>query len=60
MPPEGCSSVHFEFLMGKETAARMLGKEGWVPNGEEAAKVGLVTKCVDKSVLVEEAVNLCR
>ena len=60
VPPEGCSSVHFEFLMGKETAARMLGKEGWVPNGEEAAKVGLVTKCVDKSVLVEEAVNLCR
>lgn len=59
VPPEGCSSVHFKFLMGEENAQRMLGKEGWVPTGEEAADVGLITKCVEKEVLVDEAVQLC-
>ena len=29
IPPEGCSSIHFERIMGKKNAERMLGKEGW-------------------------------
>jgi len=58
VPPEGCSSVHFEYLMGKDNAERMLGKEGWVPTGEEAAEIGLITKCVNKSDLISEAVQL--
>ena len=58
--PEGCSSVHFKKLMGPDVAERMLGKEGWQPTGDEAAKVGLVTKCVAHEDLEKEAVMLAQ
>lgn len=40
IPPEGCSSVLFEKLMGDQ-AQRILGEEGWKPTGEEAVEIGL-------------------
>ncbi|MBM4292949.1 MAG: enoyl-CoA hydratase/isomerase family protein [Deltaproteobacteria bacterium] len=43
VPPEGCSSVLFERLMGAEAAARALGAEGWKPTAAEALAAGLVT-----------------
>ncbi len=55
VPPEGCSSVHFERLMGKESAERMLGKEGWKPTGAEAKEIGLVQHLVTSEKLMEEA-----
>lgn len=58
--PEGCSSVHFEYLIGKNNAQRMLGKEGWIPTGDEAAQIGLITKCVDHIELMDEATKLAR
>ena len=60
VPPEGCSSIHFEYLMGKENAERMLGKEGWQPTGPEAVEVGLITKCVPHDQLLSEATKLAR
>jgi len=42
IPPEGCSSVHFERIMGKANANRMLFEEGWVPTGQEAKDAGFV------------------
>ncbi len=44
--PEGCSSVHFERIMGKENAERMLGKEGFKPTAKQAKKIGLITEVV--------------
>ena len=45
--PEGCSSVHFERIMGgRENAQRMLGPEGWKPTAEEAKEAGLVSEVV--------------
>lgn len=45
--PEGCSSVHFERIMGgRKNAQRMLGPEGWKPTAEEAKEVGLVSEVV--------------
>ena len=46
--------------MGKENAERMLGKEGWQPNGTEAVEVGLITKCVPHDQLLSEATNLAQ
>ena len=43
---EGCSSVHFERIMGAANARRMLGPEGWKPTGAEALEIGLVQWCV--------------
>lgn len=40
--PEGCSSLQFPRLMGERNADRMLGKEGWRPNADEALEAGLV------------------
>ena len=60
VPPEGCSSIHFEFLMGKVNAERMLGVEGWVPSGKEAVEVGLITKCVPHEELLNEAKKLAK
>ena len=42
VPPEGCSSVQFERLMGPDNAARMLFEEGWRPTAAEALEAGLV------------------
>ena len=39
IPPEGCSSVHFERLMGAEAAQRMLA-QGWKPSAAEAKEIG--------------------
>ncbi|MEC9465450.1 MAG: enoyl-CoA hydratase/isomerase family protein [Myxococcota bacterium] len=53
--PEGCSSVHFERLMGAATAERMLGQEGWKPTAEEAKEAGLIQWVVPHEKLHEEA-----
>ena len=55
IPPEGCSSVVFERLMGAERAQRMVGPAGWVPNAEEAKAVGLVQWVVPDEQLAEQA-----
>ncbi len=60
IPPEGCSSVMFEALMGKEGAERMLGPEGWRPTATEAAEVGLVDEVVPDGQLLARAVALAR
>ena len=49
VPPEGCSSVHFERLMGEVNAERMLGGEGWAPSAAEAAAAGLIDACVERA-----------
>ena len=49
--PEGCSSVHFERIMGKEKAQRMLGAEGWKPTAAEAKEDGWVAAVVPKDDL---------
>ncbi|MEM6989991.1 MAG: enoyl-CoA hydratase/isomerase family protein [Myxococcota bacterium] len=54
VPPEGCSSEVFPKLLG-EAADRMLGKEGFVPTGEQAAEIGLATRCVSHETLLDEA-----
>lgn len=54
IPPEGCSSVMFEALMG-EAGARMLGPEGWKPTAAEAAEVGLVDRVLPADQLVAAA-----
>ena len=47
--PEGCSSVHFERVMGgRERAERILGPEGWRPTAHEAREAGLVTEVVPR------------
>merc|ERR1711971_542401 len=55
IPPEGCSSVHFERIMGAENAQRMLGPEGWVPTAEEALKAGFVHQVVPHNDLMKSA-----
>lgn len=58
VPPEGCSSVLFPDLLGRETAARILGEEGWVPSAAEALEIGLVERVVPHGQLLEEAQEL--
>ena len=60
IPPEGCSSVHFERLMGQANAERMLAKEGWKPTAEEALKAGLIQWVVPHDKLSEEADRIAR
>ena len=55
VPPEGCSSVHFERIMGAENAQRMLGPEGWVPTAQEALKAGIVNQVVPHDNLMNSA-----
>ena len=55
VPPEGCSSVHFEWLMGSDNAKRMLGSEGWVPTAAEAEAVNLIDKCVPHDEVLDAA-----
>lgn len=50
IPPEGCSSVHFERIMGKANAHKML-EEGWKPTAAEAAAAGFVSSVVPKEQL---------
>ena len=60
VPPEGCSSVHFEYLMGKEEGQRMLGDEGFSPTGAEAADIGLVKEVVSHKDLMKRAEEIAR
>jgi len=55
IPPEGCSSVHFERIMGKKNAERMLGKEGWIPTAKEAKEAGFVMEVVPHEQLMLRA-----
>lgn len=55
--PEGCSSVHFQRIMGKENARRML-EEGWKPKVEEAKEIGLVSEVVPHDQLLARAQEL--
>ena len=55
VPPEGCSSVHFERIMGKDNANRMLGPEGWIPTAAEAKEAGFVKEVVAHENLLPRA-----
>lgn len=57
---EGCSSVHFARLMGEDNARRMLGPEGWKPNGAEAAAIGLAQWVAPPDRLMAEAQAIAR
>jgi len=54
IPPEGCSSVHFERMLGKDAALKMLD-DGWKPTADEAKTVGLVVDVVPHDQLMEKA-----
>ena len=58
--PEGCSSIQFARLMGEKNAQRMLGDEGWVPNGNEAYQAGLVQWYVPNSQLLSKAHDIAK
>ena len=60
IPPEGCSSVQFERLMGRANAERMLGKEGWKPTADEALKAGLIQWVAPHDELLEQAGKIAR
>jgi len=52
---EGCSTIHFERIMGKAAAERMLGPEGWKPTAAEAHETGMVEWLVEHETLLAEA-----
>ena len=52
--PEGCASVHFQRILGGETARRLL-EEGWKPSAQEARDVGLVSEVVAHHDLLARA-----
>lgn len=52
--PEGCSSVHFEYLIGSENAHKML-TEDWEPTAKEAKDIGLITEVVPHEQLMDYA-----
>ena len=54
VPAEGCSSVHFERMLGKEPARKML-EEGWKVSSEEAKEIGLVLDVVPHDELMSKA-----
>ena len=54
IPPEGCSSVHFERIMGAENASKMLD-DNWKPSAEEACEAGFVAKVVPHDELMGAA-----
>ena len=54
VPGEGCSTVHFERILGKEAADRML-KEDWEVSAEDARRIGLVSEVVPHKELMERA-----
>ena len=58
--PEGCSSIQFATLLGEKTAQRMLKKEGWKPNAQEALAAGLVQWVVPKVQLQAEAQKIAQ
>ena len=54
---EGCSSVHFERMLGREAAERMLVK-GEKIDASEALSIGLVTEVVNHAELLSRAQQL--
>ena len=54
VPPEGCSSVLFEKLVGVQ-AQRILGDEGWQPTGQEALDIGLADHLSPHEQLMDRA-----
>lgn len=60
LPAEGCSSVHFAQIMGKENAERMIGKEGWIVPAKEAYQLGLVHSVVPLDQLMTASLDLAR
>eukprot|EP01061_Rhynchopus_euleeides_P007707 TRINITY_DN16784_c0_g1_i1.p1 TRINITY_DN16784_c0_g1~~TRINITY_DN16784_c0_g1_i1.p1 ORF type:complete len:279 (+),score=136.79 TRINITY_DN16784_c0_g1_i1:114-950(+) len=52
---EGCSSYTFPEYYGAEVAERLIGKEGWKPNAQEALAIGMVQKVVPKAELQDTA-----
>jgi len=55
--PEGCASVHFERILGRETARRLL-EDCWKPSAQEAKEVGLVSEVVAHDDLLARAQEL--
>lgn len=60
VPPEGCSSILFEELMGAATATRLLGPEGWKPGGIEAHECKLAQWVVPHEQLLQEATRIAQ
>jgi len=58
--PEGCSSVLFERMMGPANAERMLGREGWRPNAEQACEAGLIGWVASDDQLLAKADEIVR
>lgn len=57
IPPEGCSSVHFDRIMGAANARKML-YEDWTPTATEAKAAGFVRAVVPHDRLMDEAQKL--
>ena len=55
--PEGCSSVHFERILGKEAADKMLD-ENWKVSAEDAKRIGLVLDVVPQAELLLKSQEL--
>jgi len=60
VPPEGCSSVHFERIFGQQNADRMMGPEAWVPTAKEAVALGFVHSVADDEDLLKTSHDLAR
>ena len=56
--PEGCSSIHFERIMGADNAARMLGPEGWKPTAQEGLDAGFVHTVAPHDELTDSVVKV--
>lgn len=57
VPPEGCSSIHFERLMGPEAAKKML-QENWKVPGKDAKAINLVDEVVPHEELMTTAQSM--
>merc|ERR1712032_732696 len=55
--PEGAASVHFERILGSESAKRLL-VDCWSPNAEEAREIGLVSEVLSPERLLQRAQEL--
>lgn len=55
--PEGCSSIHFEYLIGKNNSIKMLTQD-WEPTALEAKEIGLITDVIPSEELLNKAQSL--